>query len=163
MKKTVLIIALVFSVFLAACGEKEEKMVAVDYFGYNHTDKSIVSIKVNGEGGILDASAHGGGGQICCVMIPLKWRPGLTVTIKWQEDSIPVRDAKGKRIYDDGVPVLIESPWKERTVDVPKYEEAENFHIHFLPNDEVKVAVSLYGPRNPKHPYRFADTPLISP
>ena len=154
--------ALLFSASLSGCFEPEKS--GVSYAAYNHTDKSIVSIIVNGEGGILGSRAHGGGGEICCVVIPNKWRPGLKATIKWQQDDIPVFDTTGKRVIRNGIPVVIESPWKEKNVEVSDYgEQLGRLFIHFLPRDEVKVAVSLYGPGHPNHPYRFDDTPLISP
>ena len=141
MKRTTSIIALVFSLLLAACGDEEK--IGVSYLGLNHTDKSIVSVIVNDEGGVLDVSAHGGGGKIvCCVMLPRKWKPGLIVTIKWQEGGTFQRDEKGAVVKKNGVPVVIEGPWKERTVEVPKYEAMGEFYIVFFPNDEVKVAVS---------------------
>lgn len=156
--------SLVWSLFVAfllsACGEKT---VAVSYIGYNHTDKSIVSIVVNGEGGVLLAPAHDGGGQACCVEIPKKWKPGLKATIKWQEGGTFKRNEKGDVVKVNGVPVVIDGAWKERAVEVPKYDETGDFYIHFVPGDEVKVAVALYGPRSPRHPYHFADVPLISP
>lgn len=160
MKEKVTIIATLFTLILAACSEET---VAVSYVGYNHTDKSIVSIVVNGEGGVLHAPAHDGGGQACCVVIPKKWKPGLKATIKWQEGGTFQRGENGVVLKTNGVPVVIEGSWKERTVEVPRYEEMGDFYIHFVPGDEVKIAVALYGPRSRKHPYRFADVPLISP
>ena len=121
MKTCLSTLALSLCLFLAACGGDEK--IGVSYLGLNYTDKNIVSVVVNGEGGILDVPAQGGGGGIvCCVVIPKKWRPGLKVTIKWQEDDIPVFDDKGKRVIKNGIPVVIESPWKERTVEVPDYK-----------------------------------------
>lgn len=141
-------------ILLTACFEEEKE--AVSYVAYNHTDKSIVSIIVNGEGGILNARAQGGGGEMCCVILPKKWRPGLMATMKWQGDDTVVLDANGKPLTNDGVPIVIEAPWKERTVEVPKYEgEMGRFYIHFLPKDEIKVAVSLFGPGRAEHPYHF--------
>lgn len=141
---------------LSACFEEEKFQTS--YVAYNHTDKSIVSIIINGKGGILGARAQGEGGEMCCVILPKKWRPGLKATIKWQEDDTVVLDAKGKPLMKDGVPIVVEAPWKERTVEVPKYsEKLGQFYIHFLPNDEVKVAVSLYGPSHPDHPYYFKE------
>jgi len=141
MKRTTSIIALVFSLLLAACGDEEK--IGVSYLGLNHTDKSIVSVIVNDEGGVLDVSAHGGGGKIvCCVMLPRKWKPGLTATIKWQNDGDWLLDAKGKEVIRNGKRVYVPAPWKERTVEVPKYEAMGEFYIVFFPNDEVKVAVS---------------------
>lgn len=138
-------------VVLAACSGDET--VAVSYAAYNHTDKSIVSFVINGEGGILAASAHGGGGRMCCVVLPKHWRPGLMATIKWQEDDIPIFNPDGTRKVIDGVPATKESPWKERIVEVPKYEGAMGtFFIHIFPGDEVKVLMNIYGAGNPNHP-----------
>lgn len=139
MKQIITIMATLSSLLLAACGEET---VAVSYTGYNHTDKSIVSVAVNGEGGVLHASAHGGGIHVCCVEIPKKWKPGLKATIKWQEGGTFQRDENGVVVKTNGVPVVIEGAWKERTVEVPKYEAMGEFYIVFSPNDELNVAVS---------------------
>ncbi len=145
------LLACLIGVVLAACSGDET--VAVSYAAYNHTDKSIVSFVINGEGGILAASAHGGGGRMCCVVLPKHWRPGLMATIKWQEDDIPIFNPDGTRKVIDGVPATNESPWKERTVEVPKYEgEMGTFFIHIFPGDEVKVLMNIYGAGNPQHP-----------
>lgn len=136
--------------FLSACGEEK---VGLTYHAYNHTDKSIVAIAINGEGGILDANAHGEGGGVCCVVLPKTWRPGLMATIKWQEDDIPIFNPDGTRMVIDGVPATKESPWKERTIEVPRYgPEMGMFFIHFFPNDEVKVLVNLHGATSVNHP-----------
>jgi len=148
--------ALLFSVSLSGCFEPEKS--GVSYAAYNHTDKSIVSIIVNGEGGILGSRAHGGGGEICCVVIPNRWRPGLKATIKWQEDDIPVFDTTGKRVVRNGIPVVIESPWKETTVEVLEYDKhLGQFQMHFFPGDEIKIVVSNYMPGHPKYPLSIPD------
>ena len=51
-------------------------------------------------------------------------------------------DDKGERVVRNGIPAVIESPWKERSVDLPEYKALGVFYIVFFPNDEVKVAVS---------------------
>ncbi|KXB30842.1 hypothetical protein AT959_08960 [Dechloromonas denitrificans] len=142
---------------LAACSWDET--VAVSYGAYNHTDESIVSIVINGEGGILNASAHGEGGGVCCVVLPKRWRQGLMATIKWQEDDIPIFNPDGTRQFIDGVPATKESPWKERTVEVPKYEgELGTFFIHIFPGDEVKVLVHKYAAGYEGHPFPHPDS-----
>lgn len=144
-------LALLLSVFLAGCLEEEK--VGLSYHAYNHTDEHIVSIVINGEGGILDAGAHGEGGGVCCVVLPQKWRPGLMATIKWQPEGDWLKDEQGQEVIRDGKKVLVRAPWKERTVEVPKYgSEMGIFFIHFFPNDEVKVLVNTYGARSPQHP-----------
>ena len=141
MKTKPFIIAVIASMFLFACGEEEK--IGVSYLGLNHTDRSIVSVIVNGEGGVLDVSAHGGGGKIvCCVMLPKKWKPGLTATIKWEEDGDWLLDANGKEVIRNGKRVYVPAPWKERTVEIPRYDAVAEFYIVFFPKDEITVAVS---------------------
>jgi len=147
-------LALLLSVFLAGCLEEEK--VGLSYHAYNHTDKSIVSIVINGEGGILGARAHGEGGGVCCVVLPKKWRPGLMATIKWQPDGEWLKDDQGREVIRDGKKVLVRAPWTERTLEVPKYDSTTgmgDFHMHFFPNDEVKVLVNIYGAGHSSHPY----------
>lgn len=156
MKLITLVAAVIYSIVLSACTTDEK--VGVSYHAYNHTDKHIVSIIINGEGGILDARAHGEGGGVCCVVLPKHWRPGLMATVKWQEDDIPVLNPDGTRKIINGVPASTESPWKEKIVEVPKYgEEMGIFFMHFFPDDEVKVLVSLHGAGGANHSYPHPD------
>jgi Protein of unknown function (DUF3304) len=130
----------------------EEEKTGVSYIGVNHTDVSVIEVSPNGgKGGIMTAYAHGTSGDICCVTVPSKWRPGLTANISWQDTSLVKKDANGNEMLDDGVPILIASPRKTKTVIFPKYESPEILWIHFFPNDEVKLVMSKYGPGHPKH------------
>ncbi|MBK1616421.1 hypothetical protein CKO44_23550 [Rubrivivax gelatinosus] len=143
---------------LVACGEDEK--TAVSYQAYNHTDRSIINIIINGEGGILNAPAHDGGGEMCCVVIPNEWRPGLKATIKWRESGDFKRDERGQIVRVDGVPVVIERPYKEATVEIPKYgKPLGRFRIHFLPAGEVRAVVSLYGPTHRDYPIPLTNEP----
>jgi hypothetical protein len=103
---------------------------------------------------VLNVPAKGGGGgQICCVTLPRKWRPGLTAKIKWEPLSQYKRDSNGALVMQGGAPVVIRSPYKEKTVEIPKYTEKDlaHFDIHFLPNDEVLVKVSFEYPEHPDY------------
>lgn len=149
-----LALAILASLLLAGCLEEEK--VGLSYHAYNHTDKSIVAIVINDKGGILDAIAHGEGSGVCCVVLPKKWRPGLVATIKWQLDGEWLKDEQGNEVIRDGKTVLVPGPWKERTVEVPKYDSRNgmgDFHMHFLQNHDVKVLVHLYSAGHPSHPY----------
>lgn len=142
---------------LAACSGDET--VAVSYAAYNHTDEDIVSIVINGEGGIMNASAHGEGGRMCCIVLPKRWRPGLMATFKWQLDGDWLKDEKGKEVIRDGKTVLVPGPWKERTVEVPKYEgELGTFFIHIFPGDVVKVLMHKYAAGYEGHPFPHPDS-----
>jgi hypothetical protein len=146
----------------ALWGCRKDDKATISYLTFNHTGRSIVSIIVNGEGGVLNAHAHGGGGEACCVILPARWMPGLTVTIKWQEDGHWIRDDKGQVIIKDGDYQFAEGPWHEKTVPVPPYAEGDQmgqFRIHFFPNNDVKVTVLPYGPGDPRYPYPAPNDP----
>src|SRR5258708_7387285 len=76
---------------LTAC--LEEETVTLSYLAVNHTAHSVVSFTINGEGGVLNSPPFGGGGKtVCCVILPAKWRPGLKVTIRWENDGDWLKD-----------------------------------------------------------------------
>ena len=149
---------LTFMLSLTACGasgKQAETLEGTSYLGVNNTDKNIVSIIVNGEGGISHVDSQNIGGQDCCVNLPRKWHPGIKVTIKWQEDADYLLDSNGKPIIRNGKEVLVYKPYKTKTVDVPEYkgEDAEGYlYIFFYPNDEVKVLRSNGVPHRADYP-----------
>ena len=126
---------------LSGCDSKPPTW-AVSYGAVNHTDKYIVAIAINGEGGILTAPMHGQGGGVCCVIVPQRWTPGLNVTVKWEEDGKLIRDEKGNIQYFDGAPKYIPGPVKTQTVPLPKYEKSGDLYVFFFPGDVVKVALT---------------------
>lgn len=137
---------------LTACFEEEK--VSLSYLGVNHTDKEVVELSVNGEGGILNVPAHGGGGgTVCCVTLPRKWHPGLKVKIDWRTEGHWLLDAKGQVVKNDGVEVLVQEPLQSQTVEVPEYGEHDlsHFDIHFLPGGKVQVKASFIYPEHPDY------------
>ncbi|WP_255497564.1 DUF3304 domain-containing protein [Aquitalea sp. LB_tupeE] len=86
-------------------------------------------------------------------MIPSQWRPGLTVTIGWENDGDWLRDKNGQPIIRDGIKVYVAAPRKTRTVTIPEYQAKEMQHvdIHFLPNDQVLVKLSDIFPEHPDY------------
>lgn len=134
---------------------RAEKKQISSYVAYNYNAVPIDSVVINGEGGVLNVSAYGGGGkEVCCVILPSYWRPGLTVRIKWQSGGHWERDANGQIVWHNGEQQFVEGTWKERTVEVPPYIGGEGmdmgrFHISFFPNDDVKVLVNRWGAGHP--------------
>ena len=144
------VFALALSLLLSGC--LKEKTMGISYGAVNHTDKHIVSIIINGEGGILNSRArNAGGASVCCVVLPAKWRPGLMATIKWQEDGDWLRDEKGNVVLKDGRKTYVPLPYKTQTVEVPEYKEEGYFYVFFFPNDVVKVAVTVAADRKLSH------------
>lgn len=145
------VLMLLLFVPLSACFEEET--AAVSYSARNQTDKGIESIIVNGEGGVLGAYPQKSGTGICCVVLPRKWRPGLTARIKWRNEGAYEFDSHGKMVTNDGVPVLIEAPWNERTIELPQYDDrVGQFQLHFYSNGDVKSVVSNHFPGHPNYP-----------
>lgn len=118
---------------LAACSQE---MASVEIVGYNHTDHSIGSFGVNGYGSIFQGRHSGGGKFTCCVNVPLKYKPGMSVKIDWT-------DEKG------------ENP-QVRTVLVPPYlpKATSTLAVHFLKGGEIKVFVTKYGLGHPDYPLK---------
>ena len=112
---------MLLSLSLGACSSSDD-LVPVKVIGYNHTDKYIHMFTVN-EGGGGNAFAHSGGGKfVCCVAVPIQWRPGLRAKVRWMNE-------------DDS--------WNESVVDIPKYDgnNIDGFYVHFLRDGTVKVFV----------------------
>jgi hypothetical protein len=136
-------IACALCALLLAC-QAQETTDAVSYGAVNHTDVEIVSIAINGAGGVLNIGKHGSGNAgVCCVVVPRQWTPGLTATIQWQEDGHWQRDSNGKFVLDaGGDKQFIEGPWKTRTVPIPRYDGDGDFYVFFFPGDDVRVAMT---------------------
>lgn len=101
----------------------------------NHTSQFIYSAGVNGAGGANMAAWGAGMAQVCCVIVPKIWYPGMKVTVGWD-----MPDGSKHR-------------YKEKVVEVEKYEEnGGSVYLHFYPDDYVRVIVSPYDGASPLHP-----------
>lgn len=113
----------------------DDEMIGLAMTGIDHLQDhvSIQEFSVNGSSG---ARAGKGGSQVCCVMVPRKWRPGLKATIRW--GVLNWRD----RATDE----------YEAVVEIGQFEELGIFFVHFLPDGTVRAVVSDQGPRSPTYP-----------
>ncbi|MGY2184435.1 DUF3304 domain-containing protein, partial [Pseudomonas agarici] len=55
---------------LLGCSSADNEMAGGNLQAVNHTVQGINWMSVNGY------RAHGGGGSVCCIIMPTKWRPG---------------------------------------------------------------------------------------
>ena len=128
----VLILALSSALLIHRNAVADDTM-GLDVVGYNHTDHDIGGFSVNGEAGSY-VGKHEQGGFACCAALPAKYAPGMTVTVKWADE------------YN-------RNP-QSRTVTVPPYrpEDGGMFAVHFLRDGQIKVFVTMYGPKHPGYP-----------
>ncbi|MEW7312487.1 DUF3304 domain-containing protein [Buttiauxella gaviniae] len=93
---------------------------------HSELDRPILGFSVNGVAG-GNAFAHGGGKLTCCGSIS-----GDTAEVIWTLSTTRAQ-------YDAG----LRKETRHKTMPLPKREWGEdNLHVHFLPNDEVKLGWS---------------------
>ncbi|MEB0218602.1 DUF3304 domain-containing protein, partial [Pseudomonas sp. AB12(2023)] len=85
----ILVAAVLACIALQACSKAPPDRLGIPIEGYNHTSAAINHFDVNGNGGPNIGPFGGGGSQMCCVAMPRKWHPGLTVVVEWEKDPTP--------------------------------------------------------------------------
>ncbi len=139
------LIYLICTLFITSCAAqqtKEEDATAGAQVGIvNHTGKYIYSASVDGVGGGNMERWGAGGADICCADIPKVWRPGMKVLVRWD--------------MPEGHTHIV----KEKTVEIEKYDETGSIYMHFFPNNEVRVIVSIYPGYSSAHPIRHSGKP----
>lgn len=143
---------------LQGCGKTEEPAKeegsASSISGFNYSNEGIQEFYVNGQwGGAI--SIGGGYGNVCCVVIPDKWAPGLSATVTWRRS-----DCGGSGPGNNRCPFGTGGEgWHhktlEATVPVEPYDRPNDVQVMFLPNDEVKIHVSHFDPDHPDHPSKL--------
>jgi hypothetical protein len=123
---------------------------AGDIRGFNHTRQGVNYFTVNGYGGRLT-------GNSCCIMLPLKWTPGLKARIEWEVDpdtASPFPGYQDREKYKKWEKEVKASYQKySAVVDIPEYgKERCGITVHFLPCNQVKVTTVCQGYGTPGYP-----------
>ena len=150
---------LLLSSILSACDHADEQPgkpegSPVSISGYNYTIEGIQEFTVNGQWGGSVSIGAGGGSNVCCVMLPKKWQPGLTAEVEWRRS-----DCGGNGPGNERCPIG-KRPWApaktlKKTVPIDFYDRPYGMYVAFLPNDEVKIYVTPVGLANPEHPAKL--------
>ncbi len=111
--------------------------------GVNYTGNGIQWFTVDGASGVSLGTYSGGGGFVCCASYPKVWTPHLKVTVKWERSD--GREPGGVRLKIKAF---------EKIVPIEKFVEEGNVYVLFLPDDQVKVFISIVGVGNPIFPTR---------
>ena len=146
---------------LQGCTEPKPKMLGAPIEGYSHTSAAINRFSVNGNGG-PNLSPYGyNGGQMCCVALPVKWRPDLTVVVEWEKDPDPhAYGGWSEPLFSDGWSKRMEEHETHYTrhrvvAPVARYEELGLVNVHFLPCNQVAVSAGATYPGRPDYPFHF--------
>ncbi|XYI38759.1 DUF3304 domain-containing protein [Cupriavidus necator] len=107
--------------------------------GLNYTPYYIATFGIAGDNGISGAGPNispatpsntptGGGGEMCCISFPKKWRPGLKVSVHWIANKKLDGNAWGS--------------WYKADAEIAEYgPRAGAMFVIFLPGDRIKVMV----------------------
>ncbi|GGY68614.1 hypothetical protein GCM10007387_58400 [Pseudoduganella albidiflava] len=118
----------------AAAKQDQAEMYGASIGIVNHTDKYIYATQVGNNGGGHAGRYRAGVGSVCCVMLPVTWHAGLRFNVHWD------------------VPEGTKHIWKEKLVDVERYDEPGSLYLHIFPNDEVRIVVTKWAGGSQKHP-----------
>ena len=155
-------LGVLFSLMLLGCVETRPTMLGASISGVNHTSAAINHFSVNGGGG-PNIGPYGGGprSQMCCTMMPVQWRPGLTVVVEWEKDpNVGASVNWPKPRYSEGWFAAAQDHQTKYTrhravVEVAPYKDLGLLNVHFLPCDQVKVTAGATYYGHPDHPYKF--------
>ena len=140
---------------LYGCSSADNEMAGGNLQAVNHTLHGINWMSVNGY------RADGGGGRSCCIIMPIKWRPGLKANVEWEVDPEPFAKIKKKTKgygFDDEAWAEHEAKFQHHsaTVDIPEWPGTEScgLSVHFLVCNQVKVTTSCWGHGSPNNPIK---------
>jgi hypothetical protein len=101
--------------------------------------------------------ASGLGGGVCCVMLPLKWTPGLKARVEWEVDPDNAPPPPGFEHWEEYLKweKEVKASYQKHSaiVDIPEYgKERCGITVHFLPCNQVKVTTVCQGYGTPGYP-----------
>lgn len=136
---------------------RAESFQAVSVTGVHHMgDKfNIPQFYVDGYDGSNVGREGGGGSDVCCVMLPKKWRLGLSVEVRWAIDDFS--HERPAEVQAGNFDSVVGGGTYIARVPVERYEVAEHLWIHFFAGGKVRVVSSMPGSGGPKHPIQDDD------
>lgn len=146
----------VYSEYLSS--SREDQFTSTGIIGVQHLGRAynISEFYVNKYGGTNVGREGGGGALVCCIMIPRKWRPGLTVEVRWEVGDWSRENRK--EIEADNFDSVTTKGMYIAQVPVEKYERAGSLYVHFFPKGRVRVVTTMYSVLSSSHPVSYGPT-----
>ena len=138
---------------LIGCSSADNEMAGGNIQAVNHTLSAINWLSVNGY------RADGGGGRSCCIIMPVKWRPGLKAHIEWEVDPDPFAKLPplGTKEFDVAM-AKAESSYQRHsaTLDIPEWPGTKRcgLTVHFLVCNQIKLTSSCWASHSPNYPIK---------
>lgn len=133
--KKLLIFILALLITSCAGLKKEEDPNAYGQIGIvNHTGQFIYTALIDGHGGGNMSRWGAGGADIPGGVYPRIWHPGIKVLVRWD------------------MPEEHTHIWKEKIVEIEKFDRPGDVYLHFFPNDEVRVVITNIPGWTESHP-----------
>jgi hypothetical protein len=157
---------------LQACSKSLPDRLGAPIEGYSHTSAAINYFTVNGNGGPNIGPYGGGGSQNCCVSMPRKWHPGLTVVVEWEKDpNVGASQYWTESFSSDAWRIRMKEHRTKYTrhravVEVAPYDELGVIDVHFLPCDQVAVSAVAVTPGQAGYPFSYPskmEVPSVCP
>jgi hypothetical protein len=157
---------------LQACNKSLPDRLGAPIEGYSHTSAAINYFTVNGNGGPNIGPYGGGGKQNCCVSMPRKWHPGLTVVVEWEKDpNVGASQYWTESFSSDAWRIRMKEHRTKYTrhravVEVAPYDELGVIDVHFLPCDQVAVSAVAVTPGQAGYPFSYPskmEVPSVCP
>ncbi|WP_347402351.1 DUF3304 domain-containing protein [Pseudomonas sp. Marseille-Q1929] len=151
---------------LLGCTLAENKMVAGNIAAINHVEGTAINwFSVNGY------RAHGGGGSSCCIIMPVRWRPGLEVDVEWEVDpnsSAEMPSVTSNKFYEVYAKHAENYRVYKTVVAIPEWPKKKScsLNVHFLTCKRVEVTTSCSTYGQPDYPVkepRHAKEPAVCP
>ncbi|MDI3394863.1 DUF3304 domain-containing protein [Pseudomonas sp. V98_8] len=143
-----------FGLVLVGCSTADNDMVGGNIQAVNHTLNNINWLSVNGY------RADGGGGRSCCIVMPIKWRPGLKAHVEWEVDVDQYAYSKWPSDPEGYQAAQLQHKAKYQhystIVDIPEWPETNRcgLSVHFLVCNQVKVTSSCSSYYSPNYPIK---------
>ena len=153
------IAAFALAVALAACSKpagqspKADQKSSVSLRGYNFTAEGVEEFFVDGYWAANLPPYGGGGGDICCAMLPAHWSPDLRVTVRWTVSHYTAPWEQRKHMsLEEEIKCCVARRTLTKTVPIQPYDAPSTLQVLFLPNDEIEVWATRYDLGHPDHP-----------
>lgn len=127
-----------------------DDFIPVDLSGMHHIGPNfkIAPFVLNGTYGFNVGREGGGGSDVCCVLLPRQWRPGLSVDLRWAVARLK-REESTDKVRPKYKTVSFEC--FRATVPVEKYEAPGRVVAHFFTGGKARVVVGSPGPAELSH------------